>query len=301
MQPLAPKNRLNLVNTKPPSNCVASFSRGATTHSDIGHARVAPDLLDFESVMLNMMRKIKRLMLLKSVIRTNPKGWIEAARLEEDTGNIRKARELIRKGCEEFPNNEDVWIEACRLANPDEAKGVIAKGVNTIPNSVKLWIQAARLEHDDYNKRRVLRMGLEKIPDSVRLWKALVELANEDEAKRLLQRAVECCPLHVELWLALARLEKYDAAKKVLNKAREKLPKERAIWIAEAKLEEAFGNTFMVGKVIERGIRALQREGVEIEREAWMKEAEAAEWAGYVWTCNAIISNTKWPNLKAHD
>ncbi|KAJ0929993.1 putative tetratricopeptide-like helical domain superfamily, pre-mRNA-processing factor 6/Prp1/STA1 [Helianthus annuus] len=293
MQPLAPKNRLNLVNTKPPSNCVASFSRGATTHSDIGHARVAPDLLDFESVMLNMMRKIKRLMLLKSVIRTNPKGWIEAARLEEDTGNIRKARELIRKGCEEFPNNEDVWIEACRLANPDEAKGVIAKGVNTIPNSVKLWIQAARLEHDDYNKRRVLRMGLEKIPDSVRLWKALVELANEDEAKRLLQRAVECCPLHVELWLALARLEKYDAAKKVLNKAREKLPKERAIWIAEAKLEEAFGNTFMVGKVIERGIRALQREGVEIDREAWMKEAEAAEWAGYVWTCNAIISNTK--------
>ncbi|KAJ0612530.1 putative tetratricopeptide-like helical domain superfamily, pre-mRNA-processing factor 6/Prp1/STA1 [Helianthus annuus] len=235
-------------------------------------------------------------LLLKSVIRTNPKhpaGWIKSARLEEDAGKIQKARELIRKGCEEFPKNEDVWMEACRLVNPDEAKGVIARGVKAIPDSVQLWIQAARLEHGAANKSRVLRMGLEKVPDSVRLWKALVELAaNEDDAKLLLRRAVECCPLHVELWLALARLEKYDAARKLLNKAREKLPKERAIWIAVAKLEEAFGNTFTVGKIIERGIGALQREGVEIDREAWMKEAEAAEWVGFVWTCNAIISNT---------
>ncbi|KAJ0957982.1 putative tetratricopeptide-like helical domain superfamily, pre-mRNA-processing factor 6/Prp1/STA1 [Helianthus annuus] len=250
--------------------------------------------LNMRSTVTSLLNTTKSSLLLK--FRTNPKhpaGWIAAARTEEDAGKIVKARELIRKGCEECPTNEDVWIEACRLVNPDEAKGVIARGVKAIPDSVQLWIQAARLEHGAANKSRVLRMGLEKIPDSVRLWKALVELAaNEDDAKLLLQRAVESCPLHVELWLALARLEKYDAARKVLNKAREKLPKERAIWIAIAKLEEAFGNTFTVGKIIERGIGALQREGVEIDREAWMKEAEAAEWAGSVWTCNAIISNT---------
>ncbi|KAI3826694.1 hypothetical protein L1987_00746 [Smallanthus sonchifolius] len=237
----------------------------------------------------------KARLLLKSVIQTNPKhppGWIAAARLEEVDGKIQVARELIRKGCEECLKNEDVLIEACRLANPDEAKAVIAKGVKVIPNSVKLWMQAAKLEHDDANKSRVLRKGLGNIPDSVRLWKSVVELANEDDAKLLLQRAVECCPLHVELWLALARLEKYDAAKKVINKAREKLTKEPAIWITAAKLEEAFGNTSMVGKKIERGIRALHGEGVEIDREAWMKEAEAAERAGSVATCNAIISNT---------
>ncbi|KAF5765492.1 putative 43kDa postsynaptic protein [Helianthus annuus] len=231
----------------------------------------------------------KARLLLKSVIQTNPKhppGWIAAARLEE------VACKLIKRGCEGCPKNEDVWIEACRLANPDEAKAVIARGVKAIPNSVKLWMHAVKLEHDDANKSRVLRKGLENIPDSVRLWKAVVELANEDDAKLLLQRAVECCPLHVELWLALARLEKYDAAKKVLNKAREKLPKEPAIWITAAKLEEAFGNTSIVGKIIERGIRALHRERVEIDREAWMKEAEAAERAGSVATCNAIVSNT---------
>ncbi|KHN36627.1 Pre-mRNA-processing factor 6 [Glycine soja] len=237
----------------------------------------------------------KARLLLKSVTQTNPKhppGWIAAARLEELAGKLQAARQLIQKGCEECPKNEDVWLEACRLANPDEAKAVIARGVKSIPNSVKLWMQASKLENDDANKSRVLRKGLEHIPDSVRLWKAVVELANEEDARLLLHRAVECCPLHVELWLALARLETYDNAKKVLNRARERLSKEPAIWITAAKLEEANGNTSMVGKIIERGIRALQREGVVIDREAWMKEAEAAERAGSVVTCQAIIHNT---------
>ena len=87
-------------------------------------------------------------------------------------------------------------------------------------------------------------------------------------------------------------MSEFDNAKKVLNRARERLSKEPAIWITAAKLEEANGNTSMVGKIIERGIRALQREGVVIDREAWMKEAEAAERAGSVVTCQAIIHNT---------
>lgn len=256
-------------------------------------------LTDLKSMKITSDAEIsdvkKARLLLKSVIQTNPKhppGWIAAARLEEVAGKIQPARQLIQKGCEECPKNEDVWLEACRLASPDEAKAVIARGVKAIPNSVKLWMQAAELEHDDINRSRVLRKGLEHISDSVRLWKAVVELANEEDARRLLHKAVECCPLYVELWIALARLETYEQAKKVLNKAREKLPKEPAIWITAAKLEEANGNTSSVGKVIEKGIRSLQREGVEIDREAWMKEAEAAERAGSVATCQAIIRNT---------
>ncbi|GKU90928.1 hypothetical protein SLEP1_g4869 [Rubroshorea leprosula] len=280
---------------------VLSLKLDRLSDSVTGQTVVDPKgyLTDLKSMKITSDAEIsdikKARLLLKSVTQTNPKhppGWIAAARLEEVAGKIQAARQLIQKGCEECPKNEDVWLEACRLANPDEAKAVIARGVKSIPNSVKLWLQAAKLEHDDVNRSRVLRKGLEHIPDSVRLWKAVVELASEEDARLLLHRAVECCPLHVELWLALARLETYDNAKKVLNKAREKLPKEPAIWITAAKLEEANGNTATVGKIIERGIRALQREGVVIDREAWMKEAEAAERAGSVATCQAIIRNT---------
>ncbi|KAF0897948.1 hypothetical protein E2562_001646 [Oryza meyeriana var. granulata] len=232
---------------------------------------------------------------LKSVTQTNPKhppGLIAAARLEEVAGKLQVARQLIQRGCEECPTNEDVWLEACRLASPDEAKAMIARGVKAIPNSVKLWLQAAKLETSDLNKSRVLRKGLELIPDSVRLWKAVLELSNEEDARLLLHRAVECCPLHLELWLALARLEIYDQAKKLLNKAREKLPEEPAIWITAAKLEEANGNTQSANKVIERSIRTLQREGLDIDRDAWLKEAEAAERGGSVMACQAIVKNT---------
>ncbi|CAL0332905.1 unnamed protein product [Lupinus luteus] len=246
----------------------------------------------------------KARLLLKSVTRTNPKhppGWIAASRLEELAGKIQVARQLIQRGCEECPKNEDVWLEATRLANPEEGKAVIACGVKSIPNSVKLWQQAAKLEHDDANKSRVLRKELEHIPDSVRLWKSVVELANEEDARLLLHRVVECCPLHVELWLALAWLETYENAKKVLNRARERLSKEPAIWLTAAKLEEANGNTSMVGKIIERGIRALQREGLVIDREAWMKEAEAAERAGSVVICQAIIHDTTGIGVEEED
>ncbi|KAJ9554453.1 hypothetical protein OSB04_018498 [Centaurea solstitialis] len=98
-------------------------------------------------------------------------------------GRIQKARKLINRGCKDFPKNEDVWIEACRLADPDEAKAVIAEGVMEIPKSVKLWLQAAQLERNDTMKSRVLKEGLQYIPDSSRLWRAVVEVANRRGAK----------------------------------------------------------------------------------------------------------------------
>lgn len=289
---------------------VLSLKLDRLSDSVTGQTVVDPKgyLTDLKSMKITSDAEIsdikKARLLLKSVIQTNPKhppGWIAAARLEEVAGKIQAARQFIKKGCEECPKNEDVWLEACRLASPDDAKAVIARGVKAIPNSVKLWLQAAKLEQDEISKSRVLRKGLEHIPDSVRLWKAVVELANEEEATLLLQRAVECCPLHIELWLALARLETYERARKVLNRAREKLPKEPAIWITAAKLEEANGNTAMVEKIIERGIRALQREGVIIDREAWMREAEASERAGSVVTCQAIIKHTVGVGVEEED
>ncbi|CAH8369077.1 unnamed protein product [Eruca vesicaria subsp. sativa] len=231
--------------------------------------------------------------LLKSVTMSNPKnpnGWIAAARLEERAGKLRVARALIQKGCSECPKDEDVWIEACRLAKPEDKKAVIARGVKQIPNSVKLWLEASKLE-DDVRKSLVLRRGLENVPDSVRLWKTLVDMVNEEDAVVLLHRAVECCPLNVELWLALARLETYENTKKLLNKARIELPRERGIWISAAKVEEASGNTDKVGTVIEKALKALQREGVVINREEWIEEAEACERTGAVATCKAIIEN----------
>ena len=237
----------------------------------------------------------KARLLLKSVINTNPKhapGWIAAARLEEVAGRLPVARELIMKGCELCPGSEDVWLEAARLQTADNAKAILARGVAALPDSVKLWMQAARIEGTDGAKKRVLLRALERIPQSVRLWKAVVELSDEDDARVLLSRAVECCPQHVELWLALARLETYKAAQKVLNKARQVVPTSAEIWITASKLEEAQGNDAMPVKIIPRAIKSLVANGVVIDREWWLKEAEAAERGSppATATCKAIVA-----------
>lgn len=206
----------------------------------------------------------------------------------ELAGKIQEARQLIEQGYQECPKNEYEWINACLLASLDEAKAVMARGIRSIPDSVKLWLLVAILEKADTNKSWLLRKELEHIPDSVKLWKAAVELANEGDARLLLHSAVKCCPLLAEFWFALTPLETFDMAKKVLHRAMEKLPKEPAIWIAAAKLEEAGGKTAMVGEIIDMAITTLQREGVFIDRQAWMKEAQAAVRAGFVVTCQAI-------------
>ncbi|XP_039656363.1 pre-mRNA-processing factor 6 [Perca fluviatilis] len=216
----------------------------------------------------------KARLLLKSVRETNPHhppAWIASARLEEVTGKLQVARNLIMKGTEMCPKSEDVWLEAARLQPGDTAKAVVAQAVRHLPGSVRIYIRAAELETDIRAKKRVLRKALENVSKSVRLWKTAVELEEPEDARIMLSRAVECCPTSVELWLALARLETYENARRVLNKARENIPTDRHIWITAAKLEEANSNTQMVDKIIDRAITSLRANGVEINREQWIQ------------------------------
>ena len=239
---------------------------------------------------INDVKKAR--LLLKSVRETNPNhspAWIASARLEEVTGKVQAARNLIMKGTEVCPKSEDVWLEAARLQPPDMAKGVVARAVAEIPHAVRVWIKAADLEKEVKAKKKVFRKALERIPNSVRLWKLAVELEEPEDARILLARAVECCPSSTELWLALAKLETYENARKVLNTAREHIPTDRTIWISAAKLEEANGNNSMVQKIIDRAIKSLSASGVEINKEFWMKDAMATETAGSILTCQAII------------
>uniref|UniRef100_A0A8B9TAH9 Pre-mRNA-processing factor 6 n=1 Tax=Anas platyrhynchos TaxID=8839 RepID=A0A8B9TAH9_ANAPL len=234
---------------------------------------------------INDIKKAR--LLLKSVRETNPHhppAWIASARLEEVTGKLQVARNLIMKGTEMCPKSEDVWLEAARLQPGDTAKAVVAQAVRHLPQSVRIYIRAAELETDIRAKKRVLRKALEHVPNSVRLWKAAVELEEPEDARIMLSRAVECCPTSVEV-----RLETYENARKVLNKARENIPTDRHIWITAAKLEEANGNTQMVEKIIDRAITSLRANGVEINREQWIQDAEECDKAGSVATCQAIM------------
>ncbi|KAF8128972.1 PRP1 splicing factor, N-terminal-domain-containing protein [Boletus edulis] len=248
-------------------------------------------------------------MLFDSLVKSNPKhapGWIAAACLEEHAGRMVTARKLIKAGCEQCPKSEDVWLEAARLHNREDAKIILANAVQHVGQSVKVWLAAADLEQDAKAKKRVLRKALENIPNSVRLWKETVNLeTSASDARVLLSRAVEVIPLSVELWLALARLETPERAKAVLNKARKSVPTSHEIWIAAGRhleqeatadpdkpVEARNMELDVVDRTIEAGVRALRRHQVLLTREQWLKEAERCETEGSPRTCEAIIKAT---------
>lgn len=240
---------------------------------------------------------IKRVrVLLESVIKTNPKhapGWIAAARLEEYAGKIIAARNVIARGAEFCPKSEDVWLENIRINEGQNAKIIAANAIKNNDRSVRLWIAAMKLETEPRDKRRVLQKALVAVPQSVALWKEAVNLEeDEKDARLMLAKATELIPLSIELWLALARLESPENARAVLNKARKAIPTSHEIWVAAARLEEQLGNTAMVLKIMERGIKSLARESAMLKREEWITEAERCEEEGAILTCGAIVRET---------
>mmetsp|Transcript_12295 Transcript_12295/g.18862 ORF Transcript_12295/g.18862 Transcript_12295/m.18862 type:complete len:963 (-) Transcript_12295:82-2970(-) len=237
----------------------------------------------------------KARLLLKSVRDTNPKhgpAWIASARVEEAAGKTLQARKIIQEGCEASPMNEDVWLEAARLHDPQVAKSILATAVRHIPQSTKIFLKAADLEIHEATKKAVLRKALEANPTSVKLWKAAIELEDADDARILLSVAVEKVSHSVEMWLALARLETYENARRVLNQARKALPTERAIWIAAAKLEESQKHIEVVDKIIDKAVKSLQKHDAIVKRTQWLEEAESAEESEAPITSAAIVRNT---------
>ncbi|KAL9063915.1 MAG: hypothetical protein Q9157_008032 [Trypethelium eluteriae] len=243
--------------------------------------------------------------LLESVIKTNPKhgpGWIAAARLEEFAGRTVAARNVIARGTENCPKSEDVWLESIRLNDNHNAKIIAANALKNNDRSTRLWIEAMKLENNPQAKKRVLRLAIDAVPQSVAIWKEAVNLEEDpNDAKLMLAKATEIIPLSVELWLALARLETPESAQAVLNKARKAVPTSHEIWVAAARLQEQMGAANMVGRVMERGVKALARESAMLKREEWINEAERCEDEGAVLTCVAIIKETLGWGLEEDD
>lgn len=234
--------------------------------------------------------------MLEGATRANPghaPSWISLARLEEDTGRLKKAVKVMEQACIQCPQNKDVWLEAARLNAREEAKAVLARAIQFLPEDVDIWLAAARLEAPNVERqRRVYKRALERVPTSVELWKEAISMEEPDEARILLARAVTCVPQSAQMWLALAHLESYEKAKIVLNNARKALPREKMIWIAAAQLEETAGHASMVRMIIQKAITSLEARQVILSRSEWLSEAERCEDAKSLETCESIVFET---------
>lgn len=257
-------------------------------------------LTDLDSVVTKTQTEIgdtkRARTLFASLIKSNPKhapGWIAAASLEAIDGRMVAARKLIAEGCQQCPKSEEIWLANASLNTSDNAKIVLGQAVKHLPESVNIWLAAADLEGDPPGKKNVLRKALTYIPNSVKLWKAAVSLEEQQsDARILLAEAVKLIPHSVELWLTLARLEVPLKARQVLNQARKAVPTSHDIWIAACRLQEQEGQGDVVDALMGNAVASLRKNGVEMPREQWLKEAAKCEGNGSIATAQAIIKTT---------
>ena len=83
----------------------------------------------------------------------------------------------------------------------------------------------------------------------------------------MLYRAVECVPHSTEMWLALSKLEHYENAKQVLNNAIQTIPTDHTIWVSAAVLEETQQNEKKVNDMIRRSFKKLRQGMVNVTRD----------------------------------
>ncbi|KAH8741516.1 Pre-mRNA splicing factor Pro1/Prp6 HAT repeat protein [Cryptosporidium ryanae] len=237
----------------------------------------------------------KARLLLKSIINTNPKhapGWIAAARFEEVVGRISHAREILNKGCDMCPKNEDIWLESIRLGKPCDINKILSNAIKNVPNSTKIWLEAANRETTKNKKLIIVKKALEIIPNSLKLWKEAISLVDPESERHLLTNAVKCVPQYEEFWLKLASISSYNDSQRILNEARRELPTNPGIWVAAAKLEESVNKTEKVEIIIKRCISNLSAKRFVHSRTDWLEKAVQCEKDGFPCTCNSIIKNT---------
>ena len=262
---------------------VLSVSLGSTEGLSVDPRDYLNELETRASAVADIAEVKKARLLFKSLTKSdpsNPTAWIAAARLEEVSGEIQEAKSIIARGLAECPTSEDLWMAAIRLEhNKEKSKSIVANAIRQLPKSVALWRTAAEIETKSELKSRVFQKALEVNPDSVVLWKDLVNLTStRSDALLLLARAVECCPTSEELWLKYAKLSDGQTAQRILNDARRAIPTSLLVWIAAADLAESMGaENPVLDNIVSKAIDSLQKNGVHLERRAWLDKAIASE------------------------
>ncbi|AOA64737.1 U4/U6-U5 snRNP complex splicing factor [Komagataella phaffii CBS 7435] len=249
-------------------------------------------------------------LILNSLRKTEPhrgSSWIASARLEEQSKNFSKAKELIMQGCKMCPRDENVWLERIRLNKTTDTtlcKIIVTEGLQYNVKSVKLWLQAIDLENESFSRKRILRKALENLPRSVPLWRRMIEEESSQEEKlKLLTKAVELIPDNSELCVDYIRMEQkhnLERAKLFLKDSLTKIPQSVDLTLLSCEIKEYEQNsgneptsTEILSIVFLDVLQSLKNQDKKLTFKEWLKYCEEYEKKGeYKNLVKVIIENT---------
>uniref|UniRef100_A0A8B9R9T8 Pre-mRNA-processing factor 6 n=1 Tax=Astyanax mexicanus TaxID=7994 RepID=A0A8B9R9T8_ASTMX len=281
----------------------------------------------------------KARLLLKSVRETNPHhppAWIASARLEEVTGKLQVARNLIMKGTEMCPKvRHTLNICSLSLSLSLTATFTVSQHCScdllTCIQQIKFSISFTLRE----SLEALLQRAVAHCPKAEVLWlmgaKSKWLAGDVPAARSILALAFQANPNSEEIWLAAVKLEsennEYERARRLLAKARSSAATAR-VFMKSIKLEWVLGNIDAAQELCTEALRLYenfpklwmmkgqieeQSENMDLAREAynqglkkcphsmplWLLLSRLEERVGQLTRARAILEKSRLKNPQA--
>ncbi|KAI3635936.1 hypothetical protein MIR68_006034 [Amoeboaphelidium protococcarum] len=222
----------------------------------------------------------------------NPQSWLAAAQLEEQDGQFGKARKLLEQGCIKCPKNEELWLNAVRLARPDSIKLVLGNALSHLRQSEMLWIKAIEMESNLASKVKIMDEALRQVPTSTSLWLLRVDHAKDDsERLSTLHRAVQMANQDPLLWQKLLSLESQQDIDQSFSMALQQCGDADLLLISVSfakRLEDLQSGQSSIQKVLSKGLqKAMQSQLLDVPQ--ILNHAQNCIKSGHKLTASALI------------
>uniref|UniRef100_A0A8B9RA07 Pre-mRNA-processing factor 6 n=1 Tax=Astyanax mexicanus TaxID=7994 RepID=A0A8B9RA07_ASTMX len=282
----------------------------------------------------------KARLLLKSVRETNPHhppAWIASARLEEVTGKLQVARNLIMKGTEMCPKVRHT-LNICSLSLSLSLTATFTVSQRHCSCDLLTCIQQIKFSIS-FTLRESLEALLQRAvahcPKAEVLWlmgaKSKWLAGDVPAARSILALAFQANPNSEEIWLAAVKLEsennEYERARRLLAKARSSAATAR-VFMKSIKLEWVLGNIDAAQELCTEALRLYenfpklwmmkgqieeQSENMDLAREAynqglkkcphsmplWLLLSRLEERVGQLTRARAILEKSRLKNPQA--
>ncbi|KAI3638821.1 hypothetical protein MIR68_003319 [Amoeboaphelidium protococcarum] len=222
----------------------------------------------------------------------NPQSWLAAAYLEEQDGQFDKARKLLEQGCIKCPKNEDLWLNAVRMARPESIKLVLGNALSHLRQSELLWIKAIEMESNLVSKVKIIDEALRQLPTSTSFWLLRVDHAKDDsERLSTLHQAVQMANSDPLLWQKLLSLESQQEIDKSFSMALQQCGDVDLLLITIScakRLEDLQSGQSSILKVLQKGLqKAMQSQSLDAPQ--ILNHAQNCIESGHKVTASAVI------------
>ena len=196
------------------------------------------------------------------------------------------ARAVLLQAFQINPDNEQIWLAACKLEAEDHkidnARELLNRAMQATSSErvslssicfhrtpinlcrKKIWIKAAAFERIHGSAERALetaREGLKRYATCDKLYMIIGQIhqANGDKvaAREAFAQGVKRCPHSIPLWLLAARLEESDnqiiRTRALIERARYNNAKVPELWLEGVRLEERQGYVAQAKAILAKG------------------------------------------------